>query len=318
MTWIDSTVSRRRAQLGPFMLGTGGIGGIAAATGPGLGLSADEGIELISRAVAEGFAALDTADIYTGGNSEAVVGRWVRENPDAAMLIQSKTGYTANGPDLSPDRIRRQLQASREKLGRLDLFITHAVDPATPWDQSLPVLSDAVEKGWIRAYGLSNVDDAHLTAALETADRLGIARPELIQNSYSLVERADDATVLPIVRAEGLAYTPYSPLANGLLAQRYSAGERPAAGSRASVASPVEQYLSDDALLDRVRRFDELARAHGISSAGLALAWLLNRDGVTSPIVAPSKETHWTGIREARDLAWTPLLADKIADVFSD
>jgi aryl-alcohol dehydrogenase-like predicted oxidoreductase len=232
MTWIAASQQERREQLGRFLLGTGGIGGIAGATGPGLGLSDSEGLALIDRAVEEGFKVLDTADMYTGGNSERVVGTWNRAHPTAGILIQTKTGITPDGPDLSPDRVTRQLEHSIAVLGRVDLYVAHQVDPGTPWAESLPVFSRAVENGTIRAYGLSNVDGEALASALETADRLRLVRPELIQNQCSLLARGDDQDVLPLVQSEGLAYTPFSPLANGLLAGRYSNGERPAPGSR--------------------------------------------------------------------------------------
>lgn len=212
MGWIATTPGERRRQLGSFLLGTGGIGGIAAATGPGIGLSQEEGHQLIDRALAkEGFKVLDTADMYGAGASERIVGTWNAAHPDADVLIQTKTGVTAEGPNLAPDRVRRQLAHSVAVLGRVDLYIAHQVDPNTPWAESLPVFSHAVESGVIRAYGLSNVDGAALSSALETADRLQLVRPELIQNQYSLLARGDDQDVLPIVRSEGLAYTPFSP-----------------------------------------------------------------------------------------------------------
>jgi 1-deoxyxylulose-5-phosphate synthase len=316
MTWLASSVIGRRAQLGRFLLGTGGIGGIAVSTGPGIGLSDEQGFELIDRAVGHGFTVLDTADVYTGGNSERVVGLWSREHQDAAVLIQTKTGVTAAGPNLSPERVRRQLEHSIAVLGRVDLFIAHRVDPNTPWEKSLPVFADAVERGEIKAYGLSNVDEAALAAALETADRLALPRPELIQNQYSLLARGDDATVLPIVQSENLAYTPFSPLANGLLAGRYSNGERPVSGDRASTASAASQFFDDVDAMARVREFDQLAAANGVTPAGLALAWLVNHPVVTAPIVAPSKEPQWAAIYEAERLRWSDELAAALDALF--
>ena len=124
------------------------------------------------------------------------------------------------------------------------------------------MFSHAVESGVIRAYGLSNVDGAALSSALDSADRLKLVRPELIQNQYSLLARSDDQDVLPIVRSEGLAYTPFSPLATGLLAGRYSNGEQPAHGSRASIASRHAHYLDDEQVMVKIRAFDRLAAEH--------------------------------------------------------
>lgn len=317
MTWIASTHSGRREQLGPFILGTGNIGGVAMSTGPGIGLSEDEGLALLDRAVAEGFTAFDTADAYTGGTSERVIGQWNRTHPDSSTLTQTKTGVTANGPDLDPERIRRQLANSTKTLGHVDLYLAHTTDPSTPWERSLPVFSDAVDDGRIRAYGLSNVNAIQLADALATADRLGLHRPEIVQNSYSLLDRSDDRDVLPLVTAEGLAYTPFSPLANGILAGRYSDGQRPQTGSRASTAPHAERRLGDAELMDTVRRFDTLAADHGISPAGLALAWLLNHAAVTAPIVAFSKEHHWRSIDESRAFDWDTNLDDALDTLFA-
>lgn len=317
MSWIGRTAQQRREQLGSFVLGTGGIGGIARATGPGIGLSEEAGHRLIDRAVdKEGIKVLDTADVYAAGASERIVGTWNTARPDADVLIQTKTGITAEGPNLEPERVRRQLARSTEILGRVDLYIAHQVDPRTPWAQSLPVFSQAVESGAIRAYGLSNVDGGALTDALETADRLGLVRPELVQNEYSLVARGDDKEVLPIVRSEGLAYTPFSPLATGLLAGRYSNGELPGRGSRASIASRAAHYLDDEHVMERIRGFDRLAAEHGVTPAGLALGWLLHHPLVTAAIVAPSKESQWTGIHEAQKLEWTSKIADQLDALF--
>ncbi|WP_436535942.1 aldo/keto reductase [Actinoplanes sp. HUAS TT8] len=316
MTWIGSTAAERRTQIGRFVLGAGGLGGIAGITGPGIGLSETDGHRLVDRAIGEGFKILDTADIYAGGASERILGAWNRAHPGASVLIQSKTGVTPDGPDLSPERIRRQLDHSIEVLGRVDLYLAHQVDPGTPWSESLPVFSSAVEKGTIRAYGLSNVDEAALTTALDTADRLGLARPELIQNQYSLVARDDDKGVLPIVASQNLAYTPYSPLANGVLAGRYSRGERPEHGSRASTSPRAGGLLGDDAVMARVREFDRLAEEHDVTPAGLALAWLINHPVVTAPIVGPSKDSHWLGIHESTRLTWTPTLQERLDDLF--
>jgi aryl-alcohol dehydrogenase-like predicted oxidoreductase len=316
MTWISAGQHERREQLGRFLLGTGGIGGIAGATGPGLGLSDSEGLALIDRAVREGFKVLDTADMYTGGNSERVVGTWNRAHPAAGILIQTKTGITPDGPDLSPDRVTRQLEHSIAVLGRVDIYVAHQVDPGTPWAESLPVFSRAVENGTIRAYGLSNVDGEALAFALETADRLRLVRPELVQNQYSLLARGDEQDVLPLVQSEGLAYTPFSPLANGLLAGRYSNGERPAPGSRASVASRSAHLLGDPRTVARLREFDRIAETQGVTPAGLALGWILNHPVVTAPIVSVSKESQWQGIHEALTLRWTDALGELLDKVF--
>jgi aryl-alcohol dehydrogenase-like predicted oxidoreductase len=316
MSWIASSPAARREQFGRFLVGTGNIGGIAATTGPGIGLSDDEGFNLIDRALTEGAKIIDTSDIYAGGNSERVVGAWHHAHSTADALIQTKTGVTADGPNLAPERVRQQLQRSIAVLGRVDLYLAHAVDPHTAWSDSLPVFSAAVESGHIRAYGLSNVDEAALSSALETADRLDLARPELVQNAYSLIVRDDDRSVLPLVEAEGLAYTPYSPLANGILAGRYSKGEEVTRGARASASPRAPGLLADSAVMSQVRKFDQIAAEWNASSAGLALAWVIHHPVVTAPIIGISTASQWQGVREALQIAWTAELGERISEIF--
>jgi aryl-alcohol dehydrogenase-like predicted oxidoreductase len=145
MTWIASTTLARRARFGRLVLGTGNIGGSGSAVGPGIGLSDAGAFDLIDRALGEGIKVLDTADFYTRGNSERVIGSWNREHPDSEVLIQTKTGVTAAGPDLSPERVEQQLRRSIEALGRVDIFLAHTVDPKTPWSDTLAVLGAAVQ-----------------------------------------------------------------------------------------------------------------------------------------------------------------------------
>ena len=180
------------------------------------------------------------------------------------------------------------------------------------------MLSDAVDRGLIRAYGLSNVTGQDLSSALETADRLGIRRPQLIQNRYSLIARDDDEGVLPIARAESISYTPYSPLAAGLLAGRYLGGEEAEQGSRLSTQVPTKGAMEDQALVGKVRRFNDAAKQNGLAPAVLALAWLLNRDGVTAPIIGVSKPHHWDAVTASVNVPWTHHLDEAVAEAFAD
>jgi aryl-alcohol dehydrogenase-like predicted oxidoreductase len=301
-----------------FILGAGGIGGVATVTGPGIGLDEEQGGALVDHALEVGINVIDTADVYAGGASERILGGWRARHLEADLLIETKAGMTPNGPDLSPGYLRGKLDRARKILGRVDLFLPHAVDPDTPWSESLPVLSEAVDQGLIRAYGLSNVTEADLAGALETADRLGLRRPQLIQNRYSLIARDDDAGVLPLARAESIGYTPYSPLAAGLLAGRYSDGEQPGHGSRLSTQAPTLKALTGRDVQEKVRRFNQVAQRSGLAPAALALAWLLNQPGVTAPIVGPSKPSHWDAITASLTVPWTSNLDQAVQEAFAD
>jgi 1-deoxyxylulose-5-phosphate synthase len=316
MNWLEESLEARRAQIGRFVLGTGNFGGIASTVAPGVGLSATASHDLIETAIAEGLRVLDTSDVYARGASERIIGSWNAAHPSDDVIIQTKTGITEHGPDLSPQRLRSQLDASIATLGRVDVYLAHTVDRNTPWSESLQVFSDAVENGLIRAYGLSNVAAGDLTAALEVADTLGLIRPELVQNSYSLLKAGDDKELLPIVHDEGLAYMAYSPLANGVLSGRYSQGEKPGAASRAAIASPAGSYLDDENTMARVREFDRVAEALGVTSSGLALGWLVNHPIVTAPIIGISTPSQWQAVHEALQLEWASTLGEQLTDIF--
>jgi aryl-alcohol dehydrogenase-like predicted oxidoreductase len=313
-----TTLGTTEIAISRFILGTGNFGGVAMVTGPGIGLDEEQSGALVDRALELGITVLDSADIYCGGASERIIGAWHARHPDSDVVITTKTGFTQDGPNLKPDRLRSQIDKSRKILGRIDLFLPHTVDPSTPWSESLPVLSDAVDRGLIRAYGLSNVTERDLSSALGTADSLGIRRPQLIQNRYSLIARDDDEGVLPLVRAESISYTPYSPLAAGLLAGRYLNGEGAEQGSRLSTQAPTKGALEDRALVDKVRRFNHAAQRNGLAPAAVALAWLLNRPGVTAPIVGVSKPHHWDAMTASVDVTWTRGLAEAVEEAFAD
>ncbi|OZC74027.1 aldo/keto reductase [Rhodococcus sp. 06-462-5] len=305
MTTTDLTSMLRR-QLRPALLGTGNFGGIAGTVAPGVGLDAARATTIMDHAVEVGITVFDTADIYAQGASERIVGEWVRAHPDADVLIQTKAGNTATGPNLSPEHVVGRLQRSIDTLGRVDLFLSHRVDPDTPWKDSLPVFSRAVEDGTIRAYGVSNVTATDLTEVLHTADKLSLVRPALVQNEYSWLTRRDDPELLPIVEAEGLLYTPYSPLANGLLAGRYSNGERPGHGDRASIASGTAHLLDDPRAQFRLRAFDDVAAQYGLEPASLALAWVMHQPQIAAPIISVSRDEQWSAAWAANQFVWTP------------
>jgi aryl-alcohol dehydrogenase-like predicted oxidoreductase len=249
-------------------------------------------------------ASIDTADGYGGGESERTVGRWLAEQPSDDVLIETKVGGVVRGGqrgiDLSGPHIERQLAQSIGRLGRVDLYLSHAPDPSTPFEQTLTAFAAAQEAGQIRAFGVCNVDAGLLESFLNTAANLGLPRPEWIQNGFNLLDRGDERDLLPLVEAEGLGYMAFSPLAGGVLSDRYLDGARPVAGSRIAVAGDLYyRGIHSAENLARVARLRDLAREMEISVAGLALAWLRGHPAVTAPIVAPSTNAQWQAVREA-------------------
>jgi aryl-alcohol dehydrogenase-like predicted oxidoreductase len=311
-------------EISEFIFGAGSIGGVGGSVATrGLGITVDQGLDRLTEAYALGIRVVDTADTYGGGESERTVGRWLTEQRPAGVLVQTKVGGIARADqsriDLSGPHIDRQLAQSIQRLGRVDLYLSHAPDPDTPVEQTLAAFAAARDSGLIRAYGVSNVDVRLLESLLETAARTGLARPEWIQNGLSLLNRADERDLLPLVEAESLGYMAYSPLAGGVLSDRYLDGAAPAPGSRIAVAG--DRYYSgmySTENLTRVARLRDVARHHGMSVAGLALAWLRAHPAVTASIVSPSTGAQWRAVREAMDAEVGDDLFAEVSTIFTD
>jgi aryl-alcohol dehydrogenase-like predicted oxidoreductase len=273
----------------------------------GLGISVEQGIDRLIEAHELGIRIIDTADTYGGGESERAVGRWLAEHRPDDVLIQSKVGGVVradqSGIDLSCSHIERQLAQSVRRLGRVDLYLSHAPDPDTPIEQTLTAFAAAQEAKLIRAFGVSNVDARLMESLLDTAATRGLPRPEWIQNGLSLLNRTDEQDLLPLVDAEHLGYMAFSPLAGGVLSDRYLDSAQPSLGSRIAVAGDryyAGMYTAEN--LARVAWLRDIAREREISVAGLALAWLRTHPSVTAPIIAPSTDAQWLAVREAIDV----------------
>ena len=266
-----------------------------------------------------GIKVIDTANSYAGGESERAVGRWLSDT-GADVLVTTKVGSPVepgqHDVSLRADHIERQLVRSIERLGRVDLYLSHGPDESTSVAETLSAFAAAQQAGLIRAFGCSNVDAAQLEELLRTADRLGIQRPGWVQNGFSLLARQDERDLLPLVRSEGLGCTPFSPLAGGLLSDRYLSGAPPEPGSRIDVAGVMYADANSAENLERVAELAVIARKMGVSTSALALAWLRSHPAVTAPIVSPRTAERWTAVREAvvRDLDGE--IMERISDLF--
>jgi aryl-alcohol dehydrogenase-like predicted oxidoreductase len=288
------------------LLGCGSIGGIGSpAVTRGKGLSPQEGLEQIDTAVAIGINTLDTANSYGGGVSEQVVGRWIASHPDADVLVATKVGNLVRpdqqGMDLSPAHIGEQVSASLARLGRIDLYLSHAPDPGTPIEATLEAFAAVLENGQARAIGGCNLSAADLETTLEAAERLGLPGYQWVQNEYNLLTRDDEGDLLRIVRERGLGYTPFSPLAGGVLAGRYRRGAAPPPASRMAI---IPGYLPelDESMWDALDAFGDAARRRDVSVAALALAWVLTAPDVTAPLVAPRRPEQFADVQQALEI----------------
>jgi aryl-alcohol dehydrogenase-like predicted oxidoreductase len=288
------------------LLGCGSIGGIGSSpTTRGRGLNRSEGLEQISRAVDLGVTVLDTANSYAGGVSEQVIGEWLSQHHNADVLVETKVGNLVEAGqtaiDLSAAHIARQFEASRARLGRIDLYLSHGPDDSTPIEDTLEAFAALLETGAVRAVGGCNVDADQLRRALAAADRYGLPHYEWVQNEYNLLARQDESGLLDVIREHNLGYTPYSPLAGGLLSGRYQRDAAPAADSRMAVAAFAMRPL-DDGTWAGLESLNAHAQRREVSTAGLALAWALSRPEVTAVLVAPRSASQFAAVEEALTL----------------
>jgi 1-deoxyxylulose-5-phosphate synthase len=275
-----------------LILGCGNFGGVGSAP-PffGKGETKDESFALMDAAWAAGIRTFDTADAYGGGRSESWIGDWLRtkapEVRDGIVLSTKTFNPMDEGGDhgLAPARVKRQLESSLQRLGveRVDMYLTHAWDDDVPIEETAGALDELVAAGKVAAYGLSNVDGAKLRDAL-AAGGFG-----WVQNSYSLLDREPEREVLPLCAERGLGFTPFSPLAGGWLTGKYRRGEEAPAGSRMTTRPEPYVHLQDEAVYRGLDGLAAAAAERGVSSAALAIAWLLADPRVTAVVVGPRR-----------------------------
>jgi aryl-alcohol dehydrogenase (NADP+) len=255
----------------------------------------------------------DTADMYSNGASEEVLGRALKELaiPREQVVIATKVfnpmRTTPNERGLSAKHIRHALDASlrRLQLEYLDLYQIHRFDPTTPIEETLTALDAAVKAGKVLHIGASSMYAWQLAKMLHTSDRLGLARFVTMQNHYNLVYREEEREMNPLCRDEGLGLIPWSPLARGFLAGNRSKADH-GETSRAKTDDFAHKlyYRDDDFAV--VERVSQVAKARGVPNAQVALAWLLHQPGMTAPIIGASKPHHLKDALAAVELKISP------------
>jgi len=249
--------------------------------------------------VAAGGTLVDTADVYSAGVSEEVVGRWLAARPadvrDQVVLATKGRFPTGPGPNdagLSRRHLSRALDASLHRLGveAVDLYQVHSWDPHTPILETLRFLDDAVRAGKVHYVGLSNFSGWQLQKAVDVADRYGLARPVSLQPQYNLLAREIEWEIVPACLSEGLGLLPWSPLGGGWLTGKYTRDQAPTGATRLGEDPErgVEAYgrrSSVQRTWDVVDAVRTVAQGRGVSMAQVALAWLHDRPGMTSVIL---------------------------------
>ncbi len=250
---------------------------------------------IVRRAVEGGVVFFDTADVYNGGQSEIVTGRLLRqhfgtrEEYVVATKVRGTTMPGVNGRGLSRKHVLASIDASlvRLELDYVDLYQIHRWDDQTPIDETMEALHDVVRSGKARYIGASSMHAWQFAKA----QRVAPTRFVSMQNHYNLIYREEEREMIPQCLDMGVGVLPWSPLARGLLA-----GSRTSSGEHLTTRAKTDPFLDslyrpdlDFPVIDRVA---EVAAERGISSAQVALAWLLDKPGVTAPIVGATKLEH--------------------------
>jgi aryl-alcohol dehydrogenase-like predicted oxidoreductase len=255
-----------------------------------------------------GFNAVDTADSYSrwapghvGGESETVIGRWLKDSGKRdKVVIATKVGADmGEGRCLRKDYILRACEASLRRLGieTIDLYQTHFDDEATPVEETLAAYAQLIGDGKVRAVGASNLSPARLKASLAASRSGSLPHYESLQPLYNLVDRKGFETdYAPICRDEGLGVIPYYALAAGFLTGKYRSAEDAAANP--ARGGKVKGYF-DARGVAILKALDEVAGRHQATSAQVALAWLIARPPVTAPIVSATSVAQLTDIMKA-------------------
>jgi aryl-alcohol dehydrogenase-like predicted oxidoreductase len=293
-------------------LGCGNFGGVGSAPAFfGKGETEEEACTLMDIAWDMGINFFDTADAYGGGRSETYIGKWLKQKGahvrDQLILSSKVFNPVGDGPNdrgLSRRHILRQVETSLKRLGvdHLDMYLIHEPDPSTPPEETMRALDDLVHQGKVYYIGASNMPAWLLAKALWISDKYRLYRFEWVQNSYSLLDRGDEREVLPLCADQGLGYTPFSPLAGGLLTGKYQLGQDYPAGSRMTLRPEPYFRHWNEATFEGLERLRAEANQRGVSMGGLALAWVMSHPLITAPIIGPRKPEHFQPVREALEL----------------
>jgi aryl-alcohol dehydrogenase-like predicted oxidoreductase len=274
--------------------------------GPWGTAEAEECTAMIDVALAAGINAVDTADMYSGGESEIIVGKALAGRRDDVILGTKcfwPMGEDPNRRGLSRRWITRAVEDSLRRLGTdwIDIFYFHKPDPATDIEESLGAVADLIHAGKVRLLGTSSFPSEWVVEAAWAADRTGAVPPRVEQPAYSAIERSIEADVLPVCRRYGMGVQTFSPLAGGLLTGKYAADREPPAGSRAAWGTPTFD-LTRPAVQRKYQVIEQLAALAleaGLELPAMALAFAQQHPAVSSVLIGPKT------LRQLRQLlAW--------------
>lgn len=275
-----------------------------------------EAFGIMDAFVEAGGSLIDTANVYVKGQAEQLVGQWIASRPREVIdrIVLASKGRSSMGTDVndkgsSRRHLHRALDASLKRLcvDTIDLYQLHAWDPLTPVEETLSFLDDAIRAGKIHYIGLSNFTGWQLQLMVSTAKSMGVQVPISLQQQYSLLSRESEWEVIPATLHNEMSLLPWSPLAGGFLAGKYTRGSQPASSTRAGSEKPLYQWTSADyAHSDRnwatIEAVVQIGKDLDVTPAQVALSWLRDRPGVAAPIFGARTMAHLKDALGAVDL----------------
>jgi aryl-alcohol dehydrogenase-like predicted oxidoreductase len=303
------TLGRTGIQVSPYALGAMMFGAMGNP-------DHDDSVRIIHRALDAGINVVDTADVYSGGESEVIVGKALKGRRDDVVLA-SKVHYPmGDDPNQQGNSRRWIITAAENSLRRLqtdhlDLYQVHRPDPAVDVDETLSALSDLIHSGKVRAIGTSTFPASQIVEAQWAAERRGFERFRTEQPPYSIINRSIEREVLPVAQRYGMGTLVWSPLGQGLLTGRFRRGQQ--GGTHRSGFTP--EHFSDERKLDVVEQLVPLAEKAGLPLTHLAMAFAIAHPGVTSAIIGPRTMKQLDDLLASADVTLDDEILDRIDQI---
>ncbi|KPU54057.1 aldo/keto reductase family protein [Pseudomonas fluorescens] len=274
--------------------------------------STEDSLRIIDKAWDQGINFIDTADVYTNGRSEEIVGEAIASRRHEWVLA-TKVGFgpvdgVPNRSGLNRKHLFNGIDASLTRLGTdyLDIYYLHREDHNTPLEVTVSAIGDLIRQGKIRYWGLSNYRGWRIAEVIRVADKLGVDRPVISQPLYNIVNRQAESEQITAAQNYGLGVVPYSPLARGVLSGKYAPDVKPDANSRAGRAD--KRILETEWRVESLRiaqQIQQYTQERGVGIVEFAIAWVLNNSAITSAIVGPRTEAQWDAYTKAQTVKIT-------------
>lgn len=285
----------------------------------GATVDGDAAVRTIHAALDHGITFIDTADVYSQGRSEELVGQAIRDRREK-VVVATKCGITLEaGPHTGGLSRRWLMQAAEDSLRRLDtdyidLFYAHRPDASTPVEETLRAMDDLVRSGKVRYVGVSNFKAWEVARGIGLSERLGLNRWTAVQNRWNLLDGLDSPELETAAAELGVGIIPYTPLASGILTGKYAPGEEPAPGTRVGDLPRMRERLTDEKLA-RVEKIRAWAEERGHTPAEAAIARLLAHPAVSSVIAGARSMDQVAANIDAASWQMTPEERDELTRI---